>query len=198
MPASYLLNQPSTLQIDRSKGLNRFCIDQDLLNAMVRSPGAMWEQRSIEYILTTGANWPGPIKSFRLVIDKGAPENLVSFCGQGVRKISPTQFELHASNFVPSSNLSLLILKPSQPDLGSTRDADLHRDVTNLDCAQLWHQRNSIFKAGGYCFRTPRGVASFANAGCKYDNIVDVPLAEQDRQLVSKIQTTERAKRCPP
>jgi hypothetical protein len=29
MAASDLLNQPSTLQIDRSKGLNRFCIDQD-------------------------------------------------------------------------------------------------------------------------------------------------------------------------
>ena len=198
MPAPYLLNQPSTLQIDRSKGLNRFCIDQDLLNAMVRSPGAMWEQRAIEYILTTGANWSGPIKSFRLVVDKGAPENLVSFCGQGVRKISPTKFELRASNFVPSSNLSVLILKPAQPDLGSTRDAGSPTDVTNLDCAQLWHQRNGIFKAGGYCFRTPRGVASFGNAGCKYDNIVDVPLSDRDRQLVTAIRATERSKRCPP
>jgi Domain of unknown function (DUF4424)/YARHG domain len=165
---------------------------------MVRSPEAMWEQHLIEYVLTTGANWSGPIKDFRLVVDKGTPDNLISFCGQGVRKISPTQFELRASNFVPSSNVSVLVLTPAQADLGSMRGADTPPDVANLDCAQLWHQRNSIFKAGGYCFRTPRGIASFGNAGCKYDDIVDVPLAEQDRQLVSKIQATERAKQCPP
>jgi hypothetical protein len=198
MPASYLLNQPSTLQIDRSKGLNRFCIDQDFLNAMVRSPSLTWEQHFLEYILTTGANWSGPIKNFRLVVDKGAPENLVSFCGQGVRKISPTQFELRASNYVPQSNVSVLFLTPWQADPGSVRDTGPPTDVTSLDCGQLWQQRNSIFKAGGYCFRTPRAIASFGNAGCKYDRIVDVPLSDRDRQLVSAIQAAERAKRCPP
>ena len=35
-----------------------------------------------------------PIGRFRLVVDKGAPGNLVSFCGEGVRKISPTRFEM--------------------------------------------------------------------------------------------------------
>jgi hypothetical protein len=196
MPASDLLNHPSNLQIDRSRGLNRFCIDQDFLNAMVRSPSATWEQRFIEYILTTGANWSGPIGSFRMIIDKGAPENLVSFCGQSVRKISPTQFELRASNFVPSTNVSLLILIPAQP--GPIRDADPSTEVTSLDCGQLWHQRNSIFKVGGYCFRTPRAIGSFGNAGCKYENINDVPLSDRDRQLIGAIRVTERAKRCPP
>lgn len=198
MSTSDLLNQPSNLQIDRSQGLNRFCIDQDFLNAMVRSPHAMWEQHFIEYILTTGANWSGPIESFRLVIDKGAPENLISFCGHGARKIGPTQFELRASNFVPNSNLSVLVLTPAKADLSSTRDAGSSTDVTSLNCGQLWHQRNSIFKAGGYCFRTPRAIVSFGNTGCKYENIDDVPLSDRDRQLVSAIRTTERAKRCPP
>jgi hypothetical protein len=198
MPTSAFLNQPSILQIDRSKGLNRFCIDQDFLNSMVRTPNGTWEQHFIEYVLTTGANWSRPIRNFRLVVDKGAPANLVSFCGQGLRKISPTQFEWRASNFIPNSNLSVLFLTPPQTDPGSMRDAISSPDVKALDCGQLWQHRNSIFKDGGYCFRTPRAVASFGNAGCKYDNIADVPLSDRDRQLVRAIQAAESAKRCSP
>ena len=82
---------------------------------MVRPPTHNWEQHIIEYILVTGANWSGPIKNFRLVVDKGSSDNLVSFCGQGVRKISPTQFEIRAADFTPTSNLSILILSPTQP-----------------------------------------------------------------------------------
>ena len=67
------------------------------------------EQR-IEYILTTGANWSGPIRDFRLVVDKGDARNLVSFCGNGVKKISPTQFEMRERDFMPEHNLYVLIL----------------------------------------------------------------------------------------
>jgi hypothetical protein len=156
MPASTFLDNPSILQIERSKGLNRFCVDQDFLNSMVRSPNVNWQQNYLEYILMTGANWSGPMREFRLVVDKGAPENLLSFCGQGVRKISPTQFEVRASNFVPSANISLLILKPERADPAAARDADGSQNLAEQPCDQLWQQRNSIFKGGGYCFRTPR------------------------------------------
>jgi len=67
------------------------------------------EQR-IDYILSTGANWSGPIGNFRLVVDKGDPSNLVSFCGDGVKKIGPTQFEMKKSDFVPDGDLNVLIL----------------------------------------------------------------------------------------
>ncbi|WP_182419623.1 DUF4424 family protein [Bartonella sp. HY038] len=36
----------------------------------------------------------GVIEDFRLIIDKGKPDALVTFCGDGVQKISPTQFEM--------------------------------------------------------------------------------------------------------
>lgn len=65
----------------------------------------------IDYILETGANWAGPIKDFRLVVDKESPDNLVSFCGDGVKKISPTKFEMRKTDFWPTQNLSVLILK---------------------------------------------------------------------------------------
>ena len=69
---------------------------------------AIQEQR-IAYILKTAANWASPIKSFRMVVDKGDPKNLVSFCGNPA-KISPTQFEVKASNYAPTGNLDVLIL----------------------------------------------------------------------------------------
>ena len=47
-------------------------------------------ERRIAYVLTTGANWAGPIGDFRLTIDKGEPDSLVSFCADGVKKIGPT------------------------------------------------------------------------------------------------------------
>ena len=49
-----------------------------------------------------------------MVIDKGAPENLISLCGQGVAK--SVQLNLIARiDFVPSTNVSVLILTPAQP-----------------------------------------------------------------------------------
>ena len=99
MSASDLLKDPSNLQIDQSKGLNRFCIDQTFLNAVAGLTNKVWEQHFLEYILVTGANWSGPISNFRLVIDKGSPENLLSFCGQSVRKIRQlnSKFAIHGS-----------------------------------------------------------------------------------------------------
>ena len=69
----------------------------------------------IGYILTTGANWRAPIGDFRLVVDKGDPRNLVSFCGEGVRRISPTQFEIRRRNWRPTRDLDVLILR-TQPE----------------------------------------------------------------------------------
>jgi hypothetical protein len=61
MSASDLIGNLKNLQIDKSKGLNRFCIDQSFLNAMSATAGAAWEQHYLEYVLVTGANWSGPI-----------------------------------------------------------------------------------------------------------------------------------------
>jgi hypothetical protein len=68
--------------------------------------------RIVSYVLKTGANWRSPIGRFRLVVDKGAPENLVSFCADGVRKISPTQFEVVRTNWRPDRDLDVLIVTP--------------------------------------------------------------------------------------
>ena len=91
-----------------------YCVDAAFLAGLDRlrrrSP-ATPEQR-LGYILTTGGNWRSPIGDFRLVVDKGKPENLVSFCGQRVRKISPTQFEVRHRNWRPDRDLKVLIVTP--------------------------------------------------------------------------------------
>lgn len=97
--------------------IRRYCIDPAFLRAaerLVRRPDIVnVSEQWLRYILTTGANWRGPIRDFRLVVDKGRPENLVSFCGQGVRQISPTRFEMRRRNWRPDRDLDVLILVPS-------------------------------------------------------------------------------------
>ncbi len=69
----------------------------------------------LSYILSSGANWKGPIGDFRLVIDKGKPGNLLSFCMDGVKKISPTQFEVRKKNFEPKADLNIVIVEQHKP-----------------------------------------------------------------------------------
>jgi hypothetical protein len=64
-------------------------------------------------------------------------------------------------------------------------------------CEDLWYQRNEIYKAQGYCFRTQRGISAFGNAGCQYDNVEDVPLSATQRRVIADIQRAERTNRCP-
>lgn len=99
---------------DRLAMIERYCIDKDFLAAAerLRRPNIVLPPTWIDYILTTGANWRSPIGSFRLVVDKGKPDNLVSFCETGVRKIGPTQFEVRHENWRPTRDLHVLILEP--------------------------------------------------------------------------------------
>jgi hypothetical protein len=94
-----------------------YCVDSAFLaglDRLRRRGGATPEQR-IGYVLTTGGNWRSPIGDFRLVVDKGAPGNLVSFCGEGVRKISPTRFEVRKKNWRPDRDLRILIVQAQPP-----------------------------------------------------------------------------------
>jgi len=65
-----------------------------------------------------------------------------------------------------------------------------------MSCSELWHQRNSIFKDAGYCFKTPRAIRAFGNAGCSYDSEYDLPLSQRDREFVNLLKRVERQKGC--
>ena len=72
---------------------------------------AIFFSAEVDYILSTGANWRGPIKDFRLVVDKGSPDNLVSFCMDGVKKVSDTRFEVRKQDFEPKGDLNVLLVQ---------------------------------------------------------------------------------------
>lgn len=95
----------------------KYCIDDSLKNAVRKTMkdgepySAPFYESWLSYILTTGGNWGGGnIADFRLVVDKGAEDNLVSFCGDDVKKIGPTTFEMHKTDFYPEKDLDILIL----------------------------------------------------------------------------------------
>ncbi len=96
----------------------KYCVDDDFVRTVEqktrdRKPdeGPAYVENWISYILTTGANWSGPIAKFTLVVDKGAPENLVSFCGEDVKKTGPTTFEMTKTDFWPETDLHVLVLR---------------------------------------------------------------------------------------
>lgn len=97
-----------------------YCITDFFLRGIDRRAGADdanvagLQEHRISYVLKTGANWAGPIKQFRLVIDKGRPDRLVSFCADGVKKISPTAFELRIKDFTPTRDLKILLIGKSE------------------------------------------------------------------------------------
>jgi hypothetical protein len=90
-----------------------YCVDPALLTTMRRAAAkeVIYSENWLDYILVTGGNWKKPIGKFRLVVDKERPEDLVSFCGEGVRKIAPTRFEMTKTKWRPEKDLSILFLE---------------------------------------------------------------------------------------
>ncbi|MGY5806654.1 DUF4424 domain-containing protein [Rhizobium sp. LEGMi198b] len=94
----------------------KYCVDDAFLKTATKlsaasdKGGRAYTESWISYVLSTGANWSGPIKHFQLTVDKGSPDNYVSFCGSGVKKIGPTSFQMTAEDFSPEHDLDILIL----------------------------------------------------------------------------------------
>lgn len=64
------------------------------------------------------------------------------------------------------------------------------------ECQALWYERNAVYKAAGYCFKTSRAIAAFGNAGCQYDSEYELPLSAAQRRRVAYLQSQERALGC--
>jgi hypothetical protein len=96
--------------------IDLYCVDSAFLGGLDRlargTRGEYVGERYVSYILATGAGWRSPIGEFRLVVDKGRSDNIVSFCGEDVRRIGPAQFEMRRTNWRPTSDLHVLIISP--------------------------------------------------------------------------------------
>lgn len=119
-----LIGRPSEVDARRVVGryvgepadtADRYCLDgptRRALSAVERRNPAdpmPFDAAEIEYILTTARNWRGPIGHFRLTLDKGAPENILSLCWDGLTKTGPTTFEATDADFVPDRDIRMLV-----------------------------------------------------------------------------------------
>jgi uncharacterized protein DUF4424 len=101
--------------------LARFCIDPGTARAIdkrvkERSTGTEGEgllnARNVDYILKTAGNWRGPIGRFTLTLDKGGADRILSLCFDGgLKKTGPTTFGAEFSDYVPTADLSVLIVE---------------------------------------------------------------------------------------
>ena len=73
--------------------------------------------RTLAYVLTTGANWAGPIETFNLVIDGSVgrhdwtPVRFAVACADlPLRRVGPTRLEASARNYVPTRDLRILLV----------------------------------------------------------------------------------------
>jgi Domain of unknown function (DUF4424) len=107
-------NKAMAAEIERYR--KDYCVNDAFLASIDKLAGggeansAKLQERRISYVLKTGANWAGPIKDFRLTVDKQKPDRLISFCADHIKAISPTVVEFTAKDFTPEKDLKILIV----------------------------------------------------------------------------------------
>lgn len=106
----------------------RYCVDGPFLRGYDRrrytADGGRIEtvmpvETWLSYVLATGANWKGPIKRFKLTVDKPGPQVLVSLCMDGLTRVSSTRFEVVKTDFEPTRDIDILFLEVVSSDGGS-------------------------------------------------------------------------------
>lgn len=97
-----------------------YCLDGDAVKAARDSyahekanKGPLYEERWATHVMTAFGDDTVPVGKFTLTIDKGKPENIVSFCGDGVKKLSATAFEMTKADYTPEKDIEVLFLQPS-------------------------------------------------------------------------------------
>jgi len=89
---------------------DKFLADLDKTAGTAEANTSKLQERRINYVLKTGANWAGPIKQFRLRIDTQNAGRLVSVCAPNLKIISPSVIEFNAKDFMPENNLKILMV----------------------------------------------------------------------------------------
>ncbi len=100
-----------------------YCIDKGTSRAILKALeqpdsefGNYGTSFNISYVLRTANSWAGPIGKFRLTLDKGAAENVISLCAEGVKKTGPTTFVVEKTDYAPERDLEVLVVVPLNND----------------------------------------------------------------------------------
>ncbi|MCR8725360.1 DUF4424 domain-containing protein [Frigidibacter sp. ROC022] len=114
MAGAFFVGGPDFVEFDPAD----YCMSQGEISALRKklagAPYGMLLATNIRYILTTGANWRGPIGTFHLILDKGSTDNQISLCFKGIEKTGPTRFEATVKDFTPGDELDVMIFAPPE------------------------------------------------------------------------------------
>lgn len=94
-----------------------FCIEPEVERALIArrlqgaAPGARhYSSSEVAYVLSTGANWRGPIGRFRLTVEAPHPMDAVFVCLEGARRTAPNRIEADLTEFWPAHDLRVLFV----------------------------------------------------------------------------------------
>lgn len=109
------LRQSKAMAPELGRYRREYCVTDEFLRKIDKIAGesqannAKIEERRINYVLKTGANWAAPIKDFKLSINPGN-NGLVSFCPGKLIPSSNGSLDFQSSNFMPDRDLKILII----------------------------------------------------------------------------------------
>ena len=106
-----------------AKLVKDYCIDEGtqraIKKALTSSDGGAYYigmAYYLDYVLKTARTWNGPIKSFKLTIDKGKADSVISLCIDGIKKTGPTTFVVEKTDFTPDKDISILLIPKAQAE----------------------------------------------------------------------------------
>lgn len=106
----FFISHPELKDVDTENFCMSSAEKQGVLNRLDKSQYDILIGTEVHYVLSTGANWHGPIQSFNLTIDKADPAAMVSLCFDGLKKVAPTRFEARLRDFTPERDLQILFV----------------------------------------------------------------------------------------
>jgi Domain of unknown function (DUF4424) len=107
-------NKALSSEVERYR--KEYCISDAFLAQLDARAGngelnaSMIGEQRINYVLKTGADGATPVGSFKLTIDPGPGDRLVSFCPGRLRPTAPDALEFTAKDFTPEGDLKVLII----------------------------------------------------------------------------------------
>lgn len=112
----WILRHSPSLASEVDRYRRDYCVTDAFLAELDRRTGngqantAMLGERRVSYVLKTGANWAGPIKTFHLAVDPGGADRLVSFCPGKLKPTAGHPLDYTASDFKPDADLKILVI----------------------------------------------------------------------------------------
>ncbi len=110
----------------RVSGDESYCMTEGavrLATQIQRRANKPFVARSVQYVLTTGANWAGPIKDFSLNLKKRATDEIVTLCFDGeFKRTSDLTLTAHKKDFLPTKELDVKFYFPDDYRYGFPND----------------------------------------------------------------------------